>query len=179
MAIKISGTTVIDDSRNIVNGVGVNISGVATATSFDGSGASLTSLDAGNISSGTLAIARGGTNGSATPTSGGVAYGNGSAYAFTSAGTAGQVFTSNGTSTPTWEDAAGVGKKVNDADDIFTWVAAAATVTADITFDTTNSGSVDSYVVSLIPNITVANGIGVTVGTGKTLVIDVLQIGDI
>ena len=109
MAIKISGTTVIDDSRNIVNGVGVNISGVATATSFDGSGASLTSLSADNISSGTLAIARGGTNTSSTPTSGGITYGNGSAYAFTSAGTSGQVFTSNGTSAPTWEDPAAGG----------------------------------------------------------------------
>lgn len=35
--------------------------GAVTATSFAGSGASLTSLNAGNISSGTLAVARGGT----------------------------------------------------------------------------------------------------------------------
>jgi hypothetical protein len=34
-------------------------------------------------------------------------------------------------------------------------------------------------VVSVVPNITVASGIGVTVGTGKTMVIDVLQIGGI
>jgi len=73
----------------------------------------------------------------------------------------------------------GVGQKVNDVDGIFSWVAAAATVTGNITFDTTNSGTEDSYVISVIPNITVANGIGVTVGAGKTLVIDVLQIGDI
>lgn len=73
----------------------------------------------------------------------------------------------------------GIGQKVNDVDDLFTWVAAAATVTSDITFDTTNSGSVDSYVLSVIPNITVASGIAVTVGVGKTLVIDALQIGDI
>lgn len=73
----------------------------------------------------------------------------------------------------------GIGQKVNDVDDLFTWVAAAATVTSNITFDTTNSGSVDSYVLSVIPNITVASGIAVTVGVGKTLVIDALQIGDI
>lgn len=73
----------------------------------------------------------------------------------------------------------GVGQKVNDVDGIFSWVAAAATVTGNITFDTTNSGTEDSYVISVIPNITVANGIGVTVGAGKTLVIDVLQIGDL
>lgn len=74
----------------------------------------------------------------------------------------------------------GIGEKVSgDADELFTWVAAAATVTGNITFDTTNSGLVDSYVVTVVPNITVASGVGVTVGVGKTLVIDVLQIGDL
>ena len=76
------------------------------ATLPTASGANLTNLNAGNISSGTLAIARGGTNSSATPTNGGVAYGTGSAYAFTAAGTSGKVLTSNGSSAPTWEDAA-------------------------------------------------------------------------
>jgi hypothetical protein len=38
MAIKISGSTIIDDSRNIVN------AGVVTATSFSGSGANLTGI---------------------------------------------------------------------------------------------------------------------------------------
>jgi hypothetical protein len=54
--------------------------------------------------SGTLPIANGGTNATATPTQGGIAYGTGSAYAFTAAGTAGQVLTSNGTSAPTWQE---------------------------------------------------------------------------
>lgn len=49
---------------------------------------------------GTLPVANGGTNGSAVPTAGAVAYGTGTAYAFTSAGTAGQVLVSNGTSAP-------------------------------------------------------------------------------
>jgi hypothetical protein len=51
---------------------------------------------------GLLAIGYGGTNGTATPTAGAVAYGSGTAYAFTSAGTSGQVLTSAGASTPTW-----------------------------------------------------------------------------
>jgi hypothetical protein len=54
---------------------------------------------------GTLAIANGGTNGSATPTAGGIAYGTGTAYAFSSAGTAGQFLTSTGGGTPTWSTA--------------------------------------------------------------------------
>ena len=56
---------------------------------------------------GTLAIANGGTNGTATPTNGGAAYGTGTAYAFTSAGTAGQVLTSTGAGAPTWSDISG------------------------------------------------------------------------
>lgn len=50
----------------------------------------------------TLGIANGGTNGSATPTAGALAYGTGTAFAFTSAGTAGQVLQSNGASAPSW-----------------------------------------------------------------------------
>jgi len=73
----------------------------------------------------------------------------------------------------------GVGQPTGDVDGLFNYVAAAATITQSITFDETNSGNFDSYVVSVVPNITVASGIGVTVGLGKTMVIDVLQIGDI
>ena len=56
---------------------------------------------------GTLVIANGGTNSTATPTAGGASYGTGSAYAFTAAGTAGQVLTSNGASAPTWSGISG------------------------------------------------------------------------
>ena len=51
---------------------------------------------------GTLPIANGGTNGTATPIAGTVAYGTGTAYAFTAAGTSGQVLTSNASGAPTW-----------------------------------------------------------------------------
>lgn len=51
---------------------------------------------------GTLAIGSGGTNATATPVAGAVAYGTGSAYAFTTAGTAGQVLLSNGSSAPSF-----------------------------------------------------------------------------
>jgi hypothetical protein len=59
------------------------------------------SIDTGYII-GQVAIAQGGTNGTATPTAGAVAYGTGTAYAFTSSGTSGQVLTSNGSGMPTW-----------------------------------------------------------------------------
>jgi len=56
---------------------------------------------------GTLPIANGGTNSTATATAGGAAYGTGTAYAFTAAGTAGQVLTSAGASAPTWSGISG------------------------------------------------------------------------
>jgi excisionase family DNA binding protein len=52
--------------------------------------------------SGVLSIANGGTNGTATPTAGAIAYGTGSAYAFSDAGTTGQCLVSGGTGAPTW-----------------------------------------------------------------------------
>ena len=51
---------------------------------------------------GQVAIANGGTNSTATPTTNGIAYGTGTAYAFTAAGTTGQVLTATTGSAPTW-----------------------------------------------------------------------------
>jgi len=56
---------------------------------------------------GTMPIANGGTNSTATATAGGAAYGTGTAFAFTAAGTAGQVLTSAGASAPVWSGIAG------------------------------------------------------------------------
>jgi hypothetical protein len=53
---------------------------------------------------GTLPIANGGTNATATPTAGAVSYGNGTAYAFSSAGSSGEFLISGGTGSPTWTD---------------------------------------------------------------------------
>lgn len=55
--------------------------------------------------SGTLPVANGGTNATATPTAGAIAYGTGSAYAFTAVGTVGQVLSSNAAGIPTWINA--------------------------------------------------------------------------
>jgi hypothetical protein len=59
---------------------------------------------------GTLPIANGGTNSTATATNGGVAYGTGTAIAVTAAGTSGYVLTSSGASAPTWAAASGGGQ---------------------------------------------------------------------
>ena len=55
---------------------------------------------------GTLPINNGGTAGAATPTAGGVSYGTGTAYAFTTAGTSGYMLLSGGAGAPTWSNVA-------------------------------------------------------------------------
>ena len=70
-------------------------------TSFT-SGGAVYATSTSALTTGTLPIAAGGTNSTATATAGGVGYGTGTAHAYTSAGTAGQVLTSNGASAPTW-----------------------------------------------------------------------------
>ena len=82
--------------------------GGVTSFSAGTTGLTPSSATTGAITlAGTLAIANGGTNGSATPTAGAVAYGTGTAYGFTAAGTAGQYLQSNGSGTPTWSTVAG------------------------------------------------------------------------
>jgi hypothetical protein len=61
-------------------------------------------ISASQITSGTLPIANGGTNATTTPTSGAIAYGTGTAYGFSAAGTSGQFLISGGTGSPTWTD---------------------------------------------------------------------------
>jgi hypothetical protein len=77
--------------------------GVLSSTGFSGSGASLTALSASNVSSGTLAVAYGGT-GSNTLTVNNVLLGNGTSAVQTVApSTTGNILTSNGT---TWVSSA-------------------------------------------------------------------------
>lgn len=84
---------------------GGNFNGSSGLT-WNGTTLTATNLSAQSLSLTTtpLAIASGGTNSTATPTLGGVGYGTGTAHAYTAAGTAGKVLTSNGAAAPTWED---------------------------------------------------------------------------
>ena len=86
---------------------GGNFNGSSGLT-WNGTTLTATNLSAQSLSLTTtpLAIASGGTNGTATPTLGAVPYGTGTAYAFTAAGPEGKVLTSHGSAAPTWEDAA-------------------------------------------------------------------------
>jgi len=76
----------------------------------------------------------------------------------------------------------GIGTAINYADDTaspFSYIDKTVHVAEDMLLDTTNAGANPSYIVSVIPDIVVSSGVAVTVGSGKTMVIDVLQIGDL
>ena len=90
---------------SVTNGLGTITVANTGVLSVSGGTTGLTpaTATAGAVTlAGRLAIANGGTNATATPTAGGIAYGTGTAYAFTLAGTSGQMLTSAGAGTPTW-----------------------------------------------------------------------------
>jgi hypothetical protein len=88
-------TTTLAKLPDVATGNALISGGVGAAPSWG-------KIGAATHISGTLPIANGGTNSTATPTNGGVAYGTGTAFAFNSAGTSGQVLTSAGAAAPTW-----------------------------------------------------------------------------
>ena len=88
-------TTTLAKLADVATGNALISGGVSTAPSWGKIGLT-THVD------GVLPIANGGTNGTATPTAGAVAYGSGTAYAFTAAGTTNQALLSAGAGTPTW-----------------------------------------------------------------------------
>ena len=76
----------------------------------------------------------------------------------------------------------GIGTAINYEDETaspFSYIDKTVHVSEDLMLDTTKAGTSPSYIVSVIPDIVIASGVAVTVGTGKTMVIDVLQIGDL
>ena len=76
----------------------------------------------------------------------------------------------------------GIGTAINYTDGTatpFSYIDPEVTVGEDLMLDDTSAGTSDTYVVSIIPQINIASGIAVTVGSGKTMIIDVLQIGDL
>ena len=77
----------------------------------------------------------------------------------------------------------GLGTAINYADGStaspFSYIGNSVDVTENMMIGTSKAGGNSSYVVSIFPSTTIASGVAVTVGAGKTLVLDVLQIGDL
>ena len=76
----------------------------------------------------------------------------------------------------------GLGTAINYSDETaspFSYIDKTRNITENMLFDTTNSGTSAGYVFTTNPEIIVNSGIAITVGSGKTVVIDVLQIGGV
>jgi len=76
----------------------------------------------------------------------------------------------------------GLGTAINYADGTtspFSYIDRETTVSENLMLDATQAGVSESIIVSVIPNINISSGVAVTVGAGKTMIIDVLQIGDL
>jgi len=86
-------TTTLSKLADVATGNALISGGISTAPSWGKIGLT-------THVSGTLPIANGGTNSTSTATAGGISYGTGTAFAFTSVGTSGQALISAGASAP-------------------------------------------------------------------------------
>ena len=75
----------------------------------------------------------------------------------------------------------GIGTAIKYSDETtdspFSYIEPSAIVEENLDLTTTNAGVTSTYVVSVVPTINVASGVAVTVGSGKSMIIDVLQLG--
>jgi|DEB0MinimDraft_6_1074348.scaffolds.fasta_scaffold54039_3 hypothetical protein len=152
MAIQISGSTIIDNSRNVTDAAGIggtnlNIAGAASSVSglfvtpAAGAGATVGGVNAGVVTY----------------------YGDGSNLEGVTGG-------------------GGLGTAINYSDGVtspFSFINPSVTVTSDIDMDDTNAGVTSAYVVTVEPDVIVGTGVSVTVGGDRKLVIDVLNLGNI
>lgn len=69
----------------------------------------------------------------------------------------------------------GLGTNVTDVSG-FTYIESAKIVSSNIVFDNTNSGTSNSYILLKEKQLTIETGFGVTIGTGKQLIINVLDL---
>jgi hypothetical protein len=95
-----NSTTTLAKLPDVATGNALISGGVNTAPSWG-------KIDLTIHVTGILPIANGGTNSNATPTAGAVAYGTGTAYSFSLAGTSGYFLKSGGTGSPTWSNSIG------------------------------------------------------------------------
>ena len=156
-------------------GTGITVeNGVSALVYCDGTNVILV----GGSASAVLPISKGGTNSTATPTDGGIAYGDGTSYQFTSAGSAGGVFYSDGTNPPAFTGAGVAGQVLSsNGSSAPTWIDAPNPAKAGGAIVVNNDQATVSYTIAAGTNgfsvgpITVASGVTVTVASGQRWVV--------
>jgi hypothetical protein len=170
--INIGGNGVSGSTTNI--NIGSSVSGALGTTNINSSSVSIpsSSISIGVITSGTwngsnIALNKGGTGSSLTAVNGGIIYSTASGMAVSTAGTAGQVLTSNGSGAPTWSALPGATEITLSGD-------ATGTGTSAITVTLSNSGvSAATYGSSTaIPVITVDAKGRITSASNQAIDID-------
>jgi hypothetical protein len=169
MLVYCNGTNVVEGVSNTgVSSFSAGTTGLTPNTSTTGA------ITLG----GTLAIANGGTNSTATPTDGGIAYGDGTSYQFTSAGTSGGVLYSAGTGVPGFTAAGTAGQVLSsNGSSAPTWIDAPNPAKAGGAIVVNNTTASVSYTIDAGTNgfsvgpITVASGVTVTVASGQRWVV--------
>ena len=75
----------------------------------------------------------------------------------------------------------GIGTAIKYSDETtdspFSYIEPSAIVEENMDLNTTNAGVTSTFIVSVVPTINVGSGVAVTVGSCKSMVIDVLQLG--
>ena len=75
----------------------------------------------------------------------------------------------------------GIGTAIKYSDETtdspFSYIEPSAIVEENLDITTANAGVTSTYVVSVVPTINIASGVALTVGSGESMVIDVLQLG--
>ena len=100
-SITLANAAVVGDLIETMSFTTVSIANTVASFSGGTTGFTPSTATTGAVTlAGTLAIANGGTNSTATPTAGGAGYGTGTAHAYTAAGTSGQPLISAGASAP-------------------------------------------------------------------------------
>ncbi|KKU81444.1 MAG: hypothetical protein UY09_C0037G0001, partial [Parcubacteria group bacterium GW2011_GWA2_47_8] len=150
----------------------------------DLSGANLTALSADNISSGTLALARGGTAKGLTAAAGAIAYSDADSLELSAAGTAGQILTSGGTGAPTWQATSTLNAGLLDGVDSGSFLRSDTSdsyTSGTLTFDSGTTLTVNgtaTFATSTFEKLLTISGGGLTISSGTITLPDASIVKD-
>ena len=191
IAVFPNGTRLVDgqdftarDGASVTLVSGATVGDILEFQIFDSFNVAAAINDSGNQTlDGTLIVTGGVTGSQIGIQSGGTAIGTGRTVNFIGSGNT-VIDKGDGTIdvSISGSGGGGIGTAINYSDDTashFSYIDKTQHVSEDLMLDTTKAGANPSYIVSVIPDIVIGSGVAVTVGTGKTMVIDVLQIGDL